>query len=259
MHVHSSDAWPFDTDWGIFMESRTAGAFGDFPRTTSIWGLVQQVKAGTQSREALQALLSRYGPPLKAHLVVRKKLSSQAADDLLQNFIESKILRLKLIERADRSKGRFRSFLLTALDRYVIDEYRKADESVQALGDMPVEMPAAEESEPFDVAWARQVIDAAVAQMQETCRKDGRPDIWGVFEERMLKPILEGTEPATYESLVAKFGLATPMQASNVLMTAKRMFRRTLEEVVSEYEEGDQDIQAEVESLKAILGRVGAG
>lgn len=240
------------------MDSRTAGAFGEFPRMTSIWGLVQQVQAGTASREALQALLVQYRPPLKAHLVVRKKLSSQAADDLLQNFIASKILRLKLIERADRAKGRFRSFLLTALDRYVIDEFRKADEPVQALGDMPVEMPTPDASEPFDVAWARQVIDAAVSRMQETCRKDARPDIWGVFEERMLKPILHGTEPASYETLVAKFGLATPMQASNVLMTAKRMFRRAMEEVVREYEAGDEDVQAEVESLRTILGRAGA-
>ena len=240
------------------MNSPTAGAFGDFPRTTSIWGLVQEVQAGTSSREALQALLTRYRPPLKAHLVVRKKLSSQEADDLLQNFIESKILRLKLIERADRNKGRFRSFLLTALDRYVIDDYRKADEPVQALGDTPVEMPAPEETEAFDVAWARQVINAAVERMQEQCRKDARPDIWGVFELRMLKPILEGTEPASYETLIAKFGLATPTQASNVLMTAKRMFRRAMEEVVREYEEGDQDVQAEVESLKAILGGAGA-
>jgi DNA-directed RNA polymerase specialized sigma24 family protein len=241
------------------MDARTAGAFGEFPRTTSIWGLVEQVRAGTGRREALQALLLQYRAPLKAHLVVRKKLSSDAADDLLQSFIESKILRLKLIERADRAKGRFRSFLLTALDRYLIDEFRKPGEPVQALGETPVEAAVPDESEPFDVAWARQVIDAAVARMQDECQKAKRPDIWGVFDERMLKPILHGTEPASYEALVAKFDLATPSQASNVLMTAKRMFRRAMEAVVAEYEEGDREVEVEMESLRAILGKAGAG
>ena len=241
------------------MESRTAGAFGEFPRTTGIWGLVEQVKAGTTTREALQALLVQYRAPLKAHLVVRKRLSSDAADDLLQNFIESKILRLKLIERADRNKGRFRSFLLTALDRYLIDEYRKAQEPLQALGEMQLEVPEEEDPEPFNVAWARQVIEAAFEKMRAECTRQKRPDVWGVFEQRIVCPILHGAEPASYEALLKEFGFASAAQASNVLMTAKRTFRRALEEVIGEYEDGAQDVGEEMEALKAILGRGGAG
>jgi RNA polymerase sigma-70 factor (ECF subfamily) len=240
------------------MEPRTSGAFGDFPRTTGIWGLVEQVKAGTATREALQALLLQYRAPLKAHLVVRKKLSSDAADELLQNFVESKILRLKLIERADRNKGRFRSFLLTALDRFLIDQYRKAKEPVQALGDMQADLPEPPEDPAFNVAWARQVIEAAFEKMRAECVRQKRPDVWGVFEKRMINPILHEAEPASYESLQKEFGFASAAQASNVLITAKRTFRRALEEVISEYEDGSPNVREEMESLHAILGG-GAG
>lgn len=110
------------------MKDQTVSAFGDFPRTKSIWGYVDQLHDSAKAQQALQELLRRYCPPLKAHLVVRKRMKPEQADDLLQDFVADKVLRLKLIEHADLTKGRFRSFLLTALDRYFIDQMRKRRE-----------------------------------------------------------------------------------------------------------------------------------
>jgi RNA polymerase sigma-70 factor (ECF subfamily) len=218
---------------------------------------VRQLQAGSSRRDALESLLRCYRQPLKAHLEVRRKLSSDAADDVLQGFIESKVLRLRLIEQADRAKGRFRSFLLTALDRYLIDQFRKAKtaEPVQSLGESASDLPAEPEddSTPFNVAWARQAIDEAMRRMQRQCESSGRPDVWGVFEERVARPILEQAQPASYEALVARFGFTSPAQASNVLMTAKRMFRRAIEQVVGEYTEPGQAVGEEIDALRKIL------
>lgn len=237
------------------MDPGPKAAFKNFPRTTKIWWLVEQVKAGKERRESLDELLRLYVPPLLAHLVVSKKMSSEAAEDLVQDFVESKILRLRLIERADRGMGRFRSFLLTTLDRFLIDHYRKKEDPVQAIGDMQVEMPAEDEaSEPFNIAWIRQVLDAAAAQMQAECAASGRLDVWGVFEKRMLNP-LHGREPVSYEALVAEFGFKSPSQAQNALVTAKRSFERAMRSIVSEYSKDEEESAQELEALLRILGQ----
>jgi hypothetical protein len=79
--------------------------------------------------------------------------------------------------------------------------------------------------------------------------------VWGVFESRLLAPILHRAEPADYEELVGRFGLASAAQASNVLITAKRMFARIIRAVVGEYALGDEEIETEIRELHTVLGR----
>ena len=85
---------------------------------------------------ALEQLLIRYQPVLKAHLVVKKGTSPDEADDLVQSFIQEKILERNLLASFDSAKGKFRTFLLTSFDRFVIDLWRKASrEASQRRGD----------------------------------------------------------------------------------------------------------------------------
>jgi len=77
----------------------------------------------------------------------------------------------------------------------------------------------------------------------------------GVFECRLLAPALEGTDPVDYGELVRRFGLQSPSQASNVLVTAKRMYARTLRGVVAEYSGDAAEIEAEIGDLHRILAR----
>ena len=86
--------------------------------------------------------------------------------------------------------------------------------------------------------------------------RSGRADVWGVFQCRLLDPSLQGTAPVDYEELVARFGLQSPSQASNVLVTAKRTFARALRSVVGEYALGDDEIDAEIRELREILGNL---
>ena len=83
-----------------------------------------------------------------------------------------------------------------------------------------------------------------------------RKDVWGVFDCRILKPLFEETAPLAYEELVARFGLQSPAQASNLLITAKRMFGRFLRSVIAEYSADEAEIEAEIEELKAVLFRI---
>lgn len=237
---------------------------GRFP--TTHWSLV--ARAGQDStetkRQALGELLTRYLPALRAHLIHGKRLSPDNADDLLQEFVAAKLLEKELLGRADAELGKFRTFLLTALDRFLIDRFREenarkrspGEGRLQVLGDAAGQLPANSPSDAFDLAWARNVIDQTVQLMRAECETSERPEIWGVFECRLLNPMLHATEPIEYEELVTRFGLQSPSQASNLLMTAKRMFARVLRSVVGEYARESAEIDTEIRELMEVLARV---
>ena len=209
---------------------------------------------------ALEALLRRYLPALRVRLVVEKRMDEHRAEDVLQEFVAQKILEQDLIGQADRVKGRFRTFVLTALDRYVIDRIRfdsAAKRSARQVGADAMDTVAADEPEPsaaFDLQWARQVIDEAACRMNLHCRTTGREDLWELFRCRVLEPAREGAMPEGYDELIRRFGFASPAAASNALVTAKRMFERNLRAVVGEYAGDEGEIDREIAELRRAVG-----
>lgn len=93
---------------------------------TTQWSLVARaadVDSGVK-RQALAELLTQYLPALQCHLVYKMHLSVEQADDAIQAFLVSKVLEKGIIERASRERGRFRNFLLSALERFVKNRVR---------------------------------------------------------------------------------------------------------------------------------------
>ncbi len=221
--------------------SSVAGGRGRFPCTR--WTLV--VRAADDERGTrtgpLNELLTLYRPALEAHLKDRFRLDRHRANDLVQGFLAEKVLEKNTLKQADSKRGRFRTFLLTVFDNYVLGQLRREqakkraplgpdvvsiDEHLQ-LSAGPQDIDAA-----FNVAWAEQIITQALDRMRAECEQKKRDDLWGVFECRVLEPTLDGVLPLPYEQMVARFDLKSPAAASNVLLTAKRMFRRCLGQVV---------------------------
>lgn len=219
-------------------------------------------------RRTLEALLKQYLPALRSYLMARRRIGPNEADDLLQGFLASKVLDQQILRQADRGRGKFRTFLMTALERFAISEYRKETAARRSPGAGAVrpldgieeveEPPAREAADLFDVEWAKQAVEVAVGRMRRECEAGGRTDVWGVFKARVLDPALSGAEPVPYEQLVPQLRLASAEQASNLLATAKRMFSRNLREVVAEYADDDDDAEEEVRLLKRILSTAGA-
>jgi RNA polymerase sigma-70 factor (ECF subfamily) len=234
------------------------------------WTLV--ARAGHPSEEvrraALEALLRRYLGPMRRHLLSRRRVPPDRVDDLLQGFVCSRILEQDLIARADPARGRFRNYLLKALNRYVANELRRERTKARSPRDgelVPLDPDADEEAGPaarepgpggaFDLAWAREVLDEAVTRMRADCHAAVRPDVWGVFEARVVGPALGRHEPVPYAELVERFGFASPAQASNALVTANRMFQRVLRSVIARYELGDAAVEEEIADLRRIFAR----
>ena len=67
--------------------------------------------------------------------------------------------------------------------------------------------------------------------------------------------MLHDAPPPPYEELVSRFGLTSPSQASNLLVTGKRTFARVLRSLVAEYAKEDADIDQEIADLTEILSK----
>lgn len=234
-----------------------------FPTTR--WSLVDRAgREGPETqREVLGQLLARYLPALRSHLIHGQRLQPADADDVLQDFVAGKVLERDLIAKADQHLGKFRTFLLTALDRFLLNQIRSAQAQKRAvgaaanLGDDDDLVAAGGRADAYDVAWARQVLAQAVGRMRTECQAAGREDVWGLFECRVLASLVPDAAPVEYGELVRRFGFQSPSQASNALVTAKRMYARILRGVIGEYARDAAEVEAEIDELHRVLARTG--
>ena len=233
-----------------------------FPATR--WSLVGRAQGG--ARPALEELLRRYLPALRSYLAVRRGVRGDRVDDLVQGFVTSRLLEHDLVGTADRAKGKFRTLLLTSLDRYVVSQVR-AEQAEKRGGNQfqagervdDLELAGQAPADVFDVAWAREVLAESLRRMRRECDETGRPDLWGIFEGRIVKPAFGEAEPMDYDELIRRYGCQSPTQAWNVLTTCKRTFMRVLRSVVSEYSGVGDEVELEIHDLQEILSRGGAG
>jgi hypothetical protein len=181
---------------------------------------------------------------------------------VLQGFVADKVLDRDLLAAADKVRGRFRAFLVTALDNYAANQFRHESAGrrnpagklmtldVDGAAD-PVAPTVAHDS--FDVAWARELLRESLRRTRDECLATGRADLWDVLASRVLAPALREDEPIGYAELVRRHGYATPKHAANALITAKRRFEQARRGVIAEYVLDDDELEAELSSLGEIL------
>lgn len=231
-----------------------------FPATQ--WSLVHRARGGNtgEAREALAVLLVRYLPALRAHLIHAMRMAADRADDLLQGFVADKLIEQNLLEHARESKGKLRTFLLVTLERYAISVYRaenaakrRPPEAIEMIGDQFAASGHDTAGDAFNFEWARAVIAESLTRMRDQCARMGRPDLWRIFEGRVVRPAWDGGDPTAYEQLVEELKLATPLEACSLLTTAKRMFLRNLRAVVTEYADPAAGPDEEIADLRRIV------
>jgi len=238
---------------------------GPFPSTR--WSLIYEAAGDhrERARAALGELLEAYLPALRAHLRWTRRLAVEQTEDLLQGFVADKVMLDGLIAQANANRGRFRSFVLKALDNYWRSRLRheSAAKRSPAQPMTPVEPERDRcgnvEVDPFDWQWAQAVVAQTIERVREDCRREGRPEEWQVLHQRVLEPIYEGVPPTPYDALVEQLGLRSPAQAANLLTTAKRRFGRALRDVISAYVRDQAELEAEIAALHRALSGGDAG
>ncbi|MCC6489211.1 MAG: hypothetical protein IT364_17050 [Candidatus Hydrogenedentes bacterium] len=138
------------------------------------------------SREALDALCRVYWSPLYAH-IRRRGYAPEDAQDLTQEFF-SRLLEYDFLERVDRERGRFRTFLLASLDHFLANEWKREHRQRRGGGTVTVSLDFAEVEErlrlqpnpdldprrQYDRQWARTLLDTVMAELHPTLPYPGR-------------------------------------------------------------------------------------
>ncbi len=221
--------------------------------------------AGVGSEEALQALqevLGRYRTPLTVHLEKRFRLSRTDAEDRVHDFIHKKVMMAQLLTSANRSRGRFRTFLLTALNRFVLNHIRDSQAKKRIPENQLVSLENAVEGgrEPvaggasFSLDWSETVIQSTLDRVEKECGAKGMIECWEVFRSQIIGPKYHGDVRESQQDLADRLGLASRNKVSNLVLTGKRMFRRQLREVVGEYTGDSKDVSVELGNLWRELG-----
>ena len=189
---------------------------------TTHWSVVLAAsqRDTSQAAAALQQLCRTYWYPLYAY-VRRRGYSPEDAQDLTQEFF-ARFLAGDSLSRADRARGRFRSYLLGALNHFLSDEWDKSHRlkrggqvcqvPLDALsGEARYALEPVDERSPdwlFERRWALALLDGVWRQLQQEYETAGKERLFaqlsgfltgGVKEEsyRLKADELQMTEGAT--------------------------------------------------------------
>jgi hypothetical protein len=227
---------------------------------------VELRKAADAEQMPLDRLIRLYWQPLKIYFVAAFPSLRDQADLLLQDFAEDKLLQEGWLRKADQSRGRFRDFLKTSLRNFVLNRLnlKESKNPPLSLDELEQELPEPPAvAEAFDLAWARAVLAETLRRMEADCKNPAadqprRGYIWEMFRLRLLAPVFDDAEPPPYDELIQRFGLKSPMDASNTLLSAKRIFKAHLNDVIKEYAGKDAATATEIQALEQFLARLAA-
>jgi len=185
--------------------------------TTTHWSVVLQAGQGDspQADEALQALCRSYWYPLYAY-TRRTGHGPHDAQDLTQAFF-ARLLQKNYLRVADRNRGRFRTFLLTSLKRFLINEWKEANRQKRGSGQPAISWDEAlAESrfavEPatgqppdslYDRGWAATLLDRAVAALRAEFEQAGKL----AHFDRLKLYILGEKQSPPYAELAVALGM----------------------------------------------------
>jgi DNA-directed RNA polymerase specialized sigma24 family protein len=236
------------------------------------WTEILEVRTQDDGRRqrALASLLGRYWKPIYCYLR-RKGSDRDRAKDLTQGFILEVVLGRRLVDRAEQAKGRFRTFLLTALDRYVISAHRRETGATRmpkggVIADLDqinpdnVAEPSPQMSpqEAFVCEEARLLLAGVLGDLKVDCLDRGQAVHWAIFQARVMDPILSGSKASPMSELCATHNVGSPKQAANMIITVKRRFKAMLEQAMREMAGADADVHSEIRDLIGILSSAGA-
>lgn len=220
------------------------------------WSVV--LKAGrndtTCADDALAKLCQTYWFPLYAY-VRRNGRSPEDAKDLTQGFF-ARLIEQQTLANADPKRGRFRSFMLGAMNHFLADEQAKQQTLKRGGGQIlfSLDWAAAEERfdlEPadhaspdkaFDKQWAAALLGAVLNQLAEEYRRDGKAKL---FEA--LKVTLNGPrESQPYSELASSLHInegAVKVAVHRLRKRYRALLQAEIESTVASQDEAKEEMR----------------
>lgn len=212
--------------------------------------------------QALEQLCQSYWRPLYAY-VRRQGYARAEAQDLTQDFIV-RLLRKEYVGRADESRGKFRTFLLSGLKRFLVNQHEKEHALKRGGKDKPVSFDAMEgeslyqsvlsddltPDKQFERLWATSLLERVFKSLRtEYCH------IGNQFLFDQLKGKLWGEQDTSYSELAQAVGMnesALKVAAHRLRKRFGEAIRREVADTVASEDEIENEVRALIDAVSGV-------
>jgi len=229
--------------------------------TTTHWSVVLEAQGeSTAAHEALEKLCRIYWRPIYS-FVRGQGVSLEDAQDLTQGFF-ALLLERRDLRTVRKEKGRLRSYLLTALKHFMVDERRRAMAIKRGKGErlIPLEQLRVEEqsgvepAEPltaeriYERRWASTLLDRVLSRLEDKYRARGNAALFDSFNQ------LLGDEPGapSQADIAAQLGM-TENAVSQAFHRFRQSYQSLLREEIAHTVATPGDIENELRYLIAVV------
>jgi len=230
---------------------------------TTHWSVV--LKAGradtTHAQDALAKLCQNYWYPLYAY-VRRRGHSAHDAQDLTQAFFLCLLARQSLAD-ADPNRGRFRSFLIGAMNHFLADEWEKMRTQKRGQGQTVISLDLALAEQRFDLEptdnatpdkafdreWATALLDVVLNNLESEYQWENKAELF-----KALKQTLAGKrESQPYVILAARLEMNEGAVRVAVHRLRKR-YRQLLQAEIAHTVGSPEEVKEELNYLFRVIG-----
>jgi RNA polymerase sigma-70 factor (ECF subfamily) len=216
---------------------------------STVWQVIHRAKDADP--KALEEFADKYMGPVRQFIVLQGH-PAQAAEDLAQEVFV-RIFKDKVLEKADRLKGRFRSLLL-AVTKHVLAYQRQQATAIKRGGGKPVHSidelvdqgmesglaSTADQDEQFDREWMRNLFNRALVKLKGESK----------LHHDVLQMVME--DEKTYREIADAVG-KTEVDIWNYVRAAKRKLVRFVKEQIAEYSSSREEFRSETNYLSKFL------
>ncbi len=231
---------------------------------TTRWSVVLKARSepSSDSRQALETLCRGYWYPLYAY-VRRVGQTPHDAQDLTQEFF-ARLLEKGWLLAASPDNGRFRTFLLMALKRFMANEWHRATAQKRGgtICPLPLDTTDAEQryagepvtvlapDEIFERRWAMTLLDQALQRLGADFAEAGKSE-----EFECLKPWLAADRGEIPYGELAAILRSSEGAARVAIHRMRKRFRQLFREMIAHTVAEGEDVDEELRHLVAVLSR----
>lgn len=228
----------------------------EFPATE--WSLLARatLNGDASAAAALAEFCRRYREPV-VRFICWRGIAPADAEDLAQDFMLH-VMEKSTLRRADGGRGRFRSFLIGALIRFLRDAHQRRVAQKNGGGQVHLSLDApemlnappafpAEEAAAFDREWALRLLQLSLECLRADYERLGRTEQYAVLSQYLPGSVA----PPSYEASAARLGLNLAAFKTEVHRLRRRFRERLQREVAATL-----TLPEEIESEFAYLGQV---
>lgn len=239
-------------------ETKIGGNNYRFKETMWTTLLKAKDKSSTGYQKALNYLIITYWKPIYFY-IRQKEYDIETAKDLTQSFFTI-FLEKEFIQSVERSKGKFRTFILAALNHFLSKERERIRAQKRggnrmilsldfAQAETEIMQQPARQMTPEKAliqAWARTVLKIASENLRRECKDNSREVYLNVLEAYLASQ--QENQSVSYKNIAERFHISE-LDVTNYLHRIRRRYRELIEAEIRKYVADESEVKEELQEL----------